>query len=93
MDIAIIQDGVVTQLGDYKMLFPNTSFPSTGPNDDFLAENSAKKVNLFKSHDRATEKLVAVDPYVDGDFVYVVAVQPLTDEEKAAMADPSQPTG
>lgn len=91
MDIALIQDGVVTQMGSYKMLFPETSFPSTGPNDDFLAENNAKKVNLYKPYDRATEKLVPVDPYVDGDFVYTFAVQALTDEEKASLPDPSQP--
>jgi hypothetical protein len=85
MQIAIIQNGVVTQIGEYQSLFPNTSFPSTGPNDDFLVENNAKKVNLFKPYDRATEKLVSVDPYEDGEFVYVVEVQPLTDEEKAAL--------
>jgi hypothetical protein len=81
MEIAIIQNGVVTQMGDYQSLFPNTSFPSTGPNDDFLVENSAKKVNLFKPYSRATAKLVSVEPYEEGDFVYVVEVQPLTEEE------------
>ena len=85
MDIAIIQNGVVTQIGGYQSLFPNTSFPSTGPDDNFLAENSAKKVSQFKPHDRTTEKLVEVDPYEEGDFVYVVEVQSLTDEEKAAL--------
>ena len=85
MQIAIIQNGVVTQIGEYQFLFPNTSFPSAGPNDDFLVENNVKKVNLFKPYDRATKKLVSVDPYEDGEFVYVVEVQPLTDEEKAAL--------
>lgn len=85
MEIAIIQEGVVTQVGHYKTLFPNTSFPSTGPNDDFLGENSVKKVSRFKPYDNTTEKLVQADPYEEGDFVYVVAVQPLTEEEKAAL--------
>jgi hypothetical protein len=82
MKIAIVQDDVVTQIGEYQFVFPNTSFPSTGPNDDFFVENSAKKVSLFKPYDRTIEKLVPVDPYVDGEFVYVVAVQPLTEDEK-----------
>jgi hypothetical protein len=77
MQIAIIQNGVVTEIGEYQSLFPNTSFPSTGPNDDFLAENNAKKVNMFKPYNRETEQLVSVDPYEEGEFVYVVEVQPL----------------
>ena len=85
MEIAIIQNNVIIQVGEYKTVFPNTSFPSTGPNDEFFVENSAKKVSRFKSYDRATEKLVSVEPYEEGEFVYVVEVQPLTEEEKAAL--------
>lgn len=85
MEIAIIQNGVVTQVGGYQSVFPNTSFPSSGPNDDFFVENSAKRVSRFKSYDSAIEKLVAAEPYEEGEFVYVVAVQPLTEEELAAM--------
>lgn len=77
MEIAIIENGVVTQIGEYQSVFPNTSFPSTGPNDDFFVENNAKKVNRFKAYDNATEQLVSVEPYIEGDFVYVVQVQPL----------------
>lgn len=84
MQIAIVQNGVVTQVGDYQSLFPNTSFPNNGPDDAFLTENSAKKVNRFKSYDNAAEKLVYVEPYVDGEFVCVVTVQALTEEELAA---------
>ena len=84
MQIAIIQNGIVTQMGDYQSLFPNTSFPGNGPDDSFLTENSAKKVSQFKSYDSATERLVYAEPYVEGEFVYVVAVQALTEEELAA---------
>jgi hypothetical protein len=68
-------------MGDYQSLFPNTSFPSTGPSDEFLVDNNAKKLNRFKAHDRTTQKLVSIDPYLDGEFVSVVEVQSLTDEE------------
>jgi hypothetical protein len=85
MEIAIIQNGVVTQIGQYQILFPNTSFPSNGPNDDFFVENNVKKVSLFKPYDSAIEKLVSADPYEEGEFVYVVEVQSLTEEEKSAL--------
>lgn len=87
MDIAIIENGQVTQIGDYRTLFPNTSFPNNGPDAEFLSANNAKKVNLFKDHDRLTEKLVSCEPYDDGDFVSRVKVESLTDEEIQAAKD------
>jgi hypothetical protein len=87
MEIAIIQNGVVTQLGGYQSIFPNTSFPSSGPNDDFFVENGAKKVSRFKSYDSATEKLVSADPYEEGEFVYVVRIELLTEDEKSALSN------
>lgn len=84
MQVAIVLNGQVTSIGDYKTVFPNTSFPSSGPSDEFLAENSAKKVSLFKSHDRSTQKLVPCAPYVDGEFVCTVEVQNKTQDEIVA---------
>ena len=86
MEIAIIKDGVIT-VGDYKVLFPNTSFPTSGPSDEFLSFNSAKKLNRFKTHNRLTEKLVQCAPYDDGEFVSVVEVVALTTEEVQAAKD------
>ena len=87
MQIAIIENGNVTQVGDYRELFPNTSFPASGPSDAWLAENNAKKVNLFKEHDSLTQKLAQVAPYVDGDFVSTVQVESLTAEEIQSAKD------
>ena len=81
MQIAIIENGNVTQVGDYRDLFPNTSFTANGPDSEWLAENNAKKVNLYKEHDRLTQKLVSVAPYVDGDFVSLVEVADLSAKE------------
>ena len=81
MQVAIVTNGQVTAVGDYKTVFPNTSFPASGPSDAVLAELSAKKVTLFKSHDRATQKLVPCTPYVDGEFVCTVEVQAKTQAE------------
>ena len=86
MEIAIIQNGSIT-VGDYKALFPNTSFPASGPSDEFLSANSAKKLNRFKTHNRLTEKLVACSAYDDGDFVSVVEVVSLTSDEIQAAKD------
>lgn len=82
MLIAILSNPI--QVGDYKALFPNTSFPVSGPDDTFLADNNAKKVNVFKPYNADTQKLVPCDPYVEGDWVYTVQVAPLTPEDIAA---------
>ena len=84
MQVAIVINGQVTASGDYRTVFANTSFPVSGPSDDFLAENNAKKVSLFKSHDRATQKLVPVAPYVENGEVFAVEIQSKSQEEIAA---------
>ena len=84
MQIAIISNGAVTKIGDFRSLFPYTVFPESGPTAGWLADNSCKKVNLFKSHDSATEILVPSSPYIEGDWVYTVAVRAKTPEETAA---------
>lgn len=84
MLIGIIKDSGTIITGDYKKLFPRTSFPASGPDDEFLAQNNAKKVSLFKPFDRDTEKLVSCDPYVEGDFIYTVEVVDKTEEDFAA---------
>jgi hypothetical protein len=86
MEIAIIKDGVITT-GDYKELFPNTSFPANGPSDEWLAEQGAKKLNRFKPYDALTQKLVPAAAYDDGEFVSVVQVEELTEEEIQAAKD------
>lgn len=81
MEIAIITNGNITNIGDYRSVFPNTSFTSDGPTAEFLDENSAKRVNRFKAYDRLTQCLVQSAPYVEGDWVYTVEVKDLTAEE------------
>lgn len=85
MQIAILTNPIT--VGDYRELFANTSFPQSGPSDEFLADNNAKKVNAFKAHDRLTQKLVSCDAYDDGEFVSVVQVESLTVEEIQAAKD------
>lgn len=77
----IYKDG---QIGHYKQVFSSISFPAAGPSDEFLTTQGAYKVNVFKPHDRATQKLVASDPYVEGGWAYTVTVEDKTAEEIAA---------
>lgn len=69
---------------DYREEFANTSFPPSGPTDEFLAEQGYAKVNAFKAHDSATQKLVNADPYYEAPWVYTVQVVDKTDDEIAA---------
>ena len=85
MQIAILTSPIT--VGDYRELFANTSFPPSGPSDEFLAANNAKKVNAFKAHDRLTQKLVSCAAYDDGEFVSVVQVVSLSAEEIQAAKD------
>ena len=85
MDIAKIDNGIIT-VGDYRYLFPDTSFPTTGPNDDFFTENNCLKVSMFKEHDSATQMLVGCDPYIENDVVYTVRVEVRPQQEEIIVA-------
>jgi hypothetical protein len=81
MDIAIIQDNQVVEIGHYKKLFPATSFPPTGPDASFMEANSALGVTIWKPHDKATQKLIPVAPYIEDNQVFTVEVADKTAEE------------
>jgi hypothetical protein len=87
MLIAKVYNGYVVEVNDTSLLFPETSFPQTGPTDSFMTENSCMFVNSYIPFDQNTQKLVSVDPYIQADdethWVYTVAVEPLTPEELA----------
>ena len=77
----VYKDG---RIAHYREFFPNVSFPASGPSDEYLAGASAVKVSLFLDHDRATQKLVSCDPYVQDGWAYTVRVEDKTAEEIAA---------
>lgn len=79
MKIAILSDPIV--IGYTWELFPNTSFPASGPNAEFLAEHNAKPCLTNKVHNPLLEKLIDCEPYVEGDYVYVVKATPFVAEE------------
>ena len=81
MLIAKVEDGQVINVSDYREMFPNTSFPASGPDAEFLEANSCMTVTVWKPYDQLTEKLASVTPYIEGNTVYTIAVEPLTPEE------------
>jgi hypothetical protein len=86
MNIAKIENGTIT-VGHYRDLFPNTSFPVSGPNDDFFAENNCLKVSVFKEHDRNTQMLVGCAAYEENGVVYTVEVQTRPDPVEEIVID------
>lgn len=77
----VYKDG---RIAHYREFFPNVSFPASGPSDEYLAGAGAVKINLFLDYDRATQKLVSCDPYVQDGWAYVVRVEDKTADEIAA---------
>ena len=84
MKIAIIDGSTVKQVGQHTALFPNTSFTRFGPTDSFLSENNCKKV-ADVSYNQATQKINAVTPFIDGDYVKEYEVVNLSTDEKTAV--------
>ena len=84
MQIAIIKDNKVEAVGEHKTLFPNTSFPASGPPADWMTQNSALPVTVFRSYNGLTEKSTNVDPYIEDGVVYLHKIEALDDSQKAA---------
>lgn len=81
MLIAKVENGSIAQIADYRAMFQNRSLSKAGVTEDWLARNSCMIVSVFKDYDNQTEKLVSVEPYIENNKVYTVAVSPLTAEE------------
>lgn len=58
-------------VGDYRSLFPDTSFPESGPNDAWFFENDCYRVNLNVPYDPETQEIQSVEPYVENGCAYV----------------------
>ena len=85
MQVAKINaDNEVEEIGELKALFPNTSFPVTGPNADWYTENNVMSVTVGLSFDPSKQKQEQVDPYISDGAVYTVRLVDLTNDEKTA---------
>lgn len=85
MLIAKVENNQVIDLGDYQDLLPHISHPASGPDFSYLNSIGWYQVNVFKSYDRETQKLVSASPYFEDNFVYTIAVEQLTEDELLAI--------
>lgn len=83
MFIAKVTNGVIGEIIDFRTYFGMTDFVT----DEQLAAQGFVKVNLFRDHDRLTQKLVPCDPVLENGWVYKVAVADLTAEEIQSSKD------
>jgi hypothetical protein len=82
MQVAKVLNGTILDVADCRELCE--WYP---PSDENLRDRNLVRVSLFRDHDKLTQKLVACAPVLEGEFVYTVAVAPLTDEEVQAAKD------
>jgi len=85
MMIAQLSGSNIGEIADHKSLFPNTSFPKSGPDADWLAANSCAEVVVFLAYNPATQKNESVTPYLSDGKVYTRRVTDMTSDERAAV--------
>jgi len=81
MLLALLTDPI--QIADSSQLFPNTSFPRSGPSQEWLDANNAALVAPPWSYDTDTEIEEPCDPYQDptNKEVFTSTIRPMTQEE------------
>ena len=85
MKIAKLDGSTIGEIADHKSLFPNTSFPKSGPDATWLTANSCAEVVVFLAYDSATQKNESVTPYLSNGKVYTRRVTDMTSDEQAAV--------
>ena len=83
MTYAIIKNNSIEAVGEIRQLFPNVSFTSDGPDQQFLAENGVVEVIKDRAFNSASEKLDFCPPYIEDGKVYAVQVIALSAQELA----------
>ena len=87
MIYARVINGVIYDMAPLSDLYPTTTFPASGPGQEFLASENLQEIQLRKAYNPNTEKLVQVQPYLESGVVYAVSVVSLTQEELTALDD------
>jgi hypothetical protein len=87
MQVAIIENNAILQIDEIARLFPNVSFPASGADEDFLAQNSAMQVIQWEMFDSTVENLITVEPYIKDNKVYTCLKVAKTQDELAADAE------
>ena len=82
MYYAILNSEIVERSGTLNTLFPNASFPLSGPDNDFKEENNLVEVLEYLEHDSEKQKMIFCDPYFLDGSVYRVELIDFTSQEK-----------
>lgn len=77
-------DNTIAEIGDHRAMFPNVSFPTSGPTADWMTDNNVASVTVGLSHNAATQRVEEVTPYLSEGVVYTVRAVDLTADEKTA---------
>ena len=83
MFIAKVENGQVGEIIDFRTYFGKTDSVT----DEQLTTQGFVRVNLFREHNRLTQKLVSATPVLENGWVYTVAVADLTAEEIQSAKD------
>jgi hypothetical protein len=83
MFIAKVENGNIGEIIDFRTYFGKTDSVT----DEQLVAQGFVRVNLFRAHDRLTQKLIPCDPVLEGGWVYTVVVADLTAEEIQSAKD------
>lgn len=81
MQIAIVKNNIIEQIGELKDIFPNTSFPQTGYDEKFAIEHSIVPVEAWKMFNTEIEKLISSEPYLQDNKILLYQIVPKTSEE------------
>lgn len=85
MKIAQLDGSTIGDIAECTALYPNTSFPKSGPDAEWLTLNECAEVVTFLAFNASTQKNESVTPYLSGGKVYTRRVTDMTDAEKAAV--------
>ena len=83
MFIAKVENGNIGEIIDFRTYFGKTDSVT----DEQLVTQGFVRVNLFRPHDRLTQKLVPATPVLENGWVYTVAVAEMTAEEIQSAKD------
>lgn len=81
MLLAKIENGVIVEVAEHSVMFPNTSFVNDTPDQDFMDAMGVLEVVTTLPYGPATEKLVSVEPHFVGDEVRNVEVRTMLQPE------------
>jgi len=85
MKIAQLDGSTIGDIADCRVLYPNTSFPKSGPDEGWLTLNECAEVVTFLAFNAVTQKNESVTPYLSDGKVYTRRVTDMTSEERAAV--------